>query len=152
MAVFRRSRKTQQSVLPDEVNQYYQSQRRERTGVALLLGIVALVVTLLIGAALFFGGRYIYRQFVDNDNDQAQTAQQEGEGEGQEQKPAESQPNEGQGQSTSDTTTPGSSSADQGEAAETPAPAPARAPSPAPTPSTPSTGDDTLPHTGDPGM
>jgi len=59
VALFNRSKK-QTSVLPDEVSQYYQSQRRERTGVALMLGVVALIITLLIGAALFFGAHNSY--------------------------------------------------------------------------------------------
>ena len=65
MALFKR--KDNSSVLPDEVSEYYQSQRRERTGVAITLGVVALVVTLLIGAGLFFGGRYAYNKIAGND-------------------------------------------------------------------------------------
>lgn len=65
MALFRR--KQQNSVLPDEVNQYYQSQRREKTGVVFVLGILALVATLLVGLGVFFGGRYLYQKIRGND-------------------------------------------------------------------------------------
>ena len=66
MALFRRNRQ-QNSVLPDEVNQYYQSQRREKTGVVFVLGILALVATLLVGLGVFFGGRYLYQKIRGND-------------------------------------------------------------------------------------
>lgn len=65
MAIFRR--KQQSSVLPEEVNQYYQSQRREKTGVVFFLGILALVATLLIGLGVFFGGRYLYQKIRGNE-------------------------------------------------------------------------------------
>ncbi len=65
MAIFRR--KQQPSVLPEEVNQYYQSQRREKTGVVFFLGILALVATLLIGLGVFFGGRYLYQKIRGNE-------------------------------------------------------------------------------------
>ncbi len=61
MAFTDRFKRKQKVVLPEEVNQYYQSQRRERAGVAVILGIVALLVTLLVASALFFGGRWAYR-------------------------------------------------------------------------------------------
>ncbi|MCA9330392.1 hypothetical protein KDA11_07095 [Candidatus Saccharibacteria bacterium] len=61
MALFKRN-PTQRAVLPEEVNDYYKAQRRERTGVALMLGLVALVVTLIAGFALFLGGRWAYQK------------------------------------------------------------------------------------------
>jgi cytoskeletal protein RodZ len=151
VALFKRSNQNKQSVLPDEVSQYYQSQRRERTGVALMLGVVALIVTLLIGAALFFGGRFVYRQFAGNDNNKtAQTGSNGTEGAdknktGEDKTPAST--------GTSQPTSPSPSSS-EGQTGGSPTPAPSPAPTPAPTPqTTPSTGDNpTLPHTGDPGM
>jgi hypothetical protein len=65
VALFRR--KKQDSVLPDEVNQYYKSQKREKTGVAFALGILALIATLLVGLGVFFGGRYIYQNYIKDD-------------------------------------------------------------------------------------
>lgn len=73
MALFRR--KQQSSVLPDEVNQYYQSQRRERTGVAFMLGLLALVATFLVGLGVFFGGRYIYQKIQGDDKKTPATVQ-----------------------------------------------------------------------------
>ncbi len=140
MALFRR--KQQSSVLPDEVNQYYQSQRRERTGVAFMLGLLALVATFLVGLGVFFGGRYLYQKIqgdddkktpatvqVDTDSNKVELPQIEGNG----------------------AVDPNATSGDQEVApAETPKPQ-------ATTPSqTPALGDDTqvpavLPATGDEG-
>lgn len=74
MALFRRKQQ-QSSILPDEVNQYYQSQRRERTGVVFMLGILALIATLLVGLGVFFGGRYIYNKVRGNDTQPNTTVQ-----------------------------------------------------------------------------
>lgn len=68
MALFDRFRRKNKSVLPDEVNQYYQSQKRERVGVAIVLGIVALLATLVVAALLFLGGRWAYQQFSGDDS------------------------------------------------------------------------------------
>ena len=65
MALF--GRKSQQTILPDEVNQYYAAQRRERTGVAFMLGLFALIATLLVGLGVFFGGRYLYQKIQGDD-------------------------------------------------------------------------------------
>lgn len=54
--------------LPKEVQQYYQSQRRERVGLAWLLGLGTIVVTILLGTGLFFGGRAIYRSVHKKNN------------------------------------------------------------------------------------
>lgn len=67
MALFRK--KTEAGILPEEVNQYYIEQRRERRGVMIVLSLLALVATLLIGLALFYGGRYIYHKMQNNKKD-----------------------------------------------------------------------------------
>lgn len=139
MALFNRSKK-QPSVLPDEVSQYYQSQRRERTSVAITLGVVALVVTLLIGAALFFGGRFVYREFIQDDKT-SETAEPQSDNT----QPAQGTFEEGttdtmnQTDTSSGTSTPGSGNADEETGAT----------NTTPSTTTPSTGDDTLPRTGD---
>lgn len=148
MALFNRSRRNQ-SVLPEEVSQYYQSQRRERTGVAIVLGIVALVVTLLIGAALFFGGRYVYRQ-LKGDDKPATTQQADSDNNSE-----SGEAGNGGEAGSPGTSAPGPSGSGSNPA---PAPSPAPAPAPAPAPSTPqrtvpNTGDEpALPRTGDEGM
>lgn len=76
MALFNR-KNTDNSVLPEEVRDYYKSEQRTRTGRAWILAIITLLVTFLIAAALFFGGRWIYRTVFDNDNDKNTTSQTE---------------------------------------------------------------------------
>lgn len=81
MALFNR-RKQDKDALPQEVREYYQTERRERTGKAWLLAVVTLLATFLLAAALFFGGRWLYRAVFDNDNDNS-TSQVEEIDEGQ---------------------------------------------------------------------
>lgn len=75
MALFRR--KKNESVMPEEVRDFYASEQRDRKGMAWLLAIVTLIVTFLIAAALFFGGRWVYRTVFDNNDDPAPTSQEE---------------------------------------------------------------------------
>jgi cytoskeletal protein RodZ len=72
MALFNR-RKQNTDVLPEEVREYYQSERRERTGVAWLLAVATLVATFIIAAALFFSGRWAYRTVFNNDDNKNKT-------------------------------------------------------------------------------
>jgi hypothetical protein len=67
MAWFNR-RKQNTDVLPEEVREYYQTERRERNGMAWLLAAATLVVTFIIAAGLFFGGRWAYRAVFNNDD------------------------------------------------------------------------------------
>lgn len=67
MALFNR-RKQNTDVLPEEVREYYQTERRERTGMAWLLAVATLLVTFIIAAGLFFGGRWAYRTVFNNDD------------------------------------------------------------------------------------
>lgn len=71
---FRKGR--QQSILPEEVEQYYKTERRQKSGVAILIGLVAVIVTVLIILALFFGGRFVINK-ITNKGDKNQQAQQE---------------------------------------------------------------------------
>lgn len=74
MALFKRNKT--ESVMPEEVQNFYAAERRQRKGTAWLLAIVTLLVTFLIASALFFGGRWIYRAIFDNDNkDKTSTSQ-----------------------------------------------------------------------------
>lgn len=74
MGLFRKSEP--KVVLPEEVSQYYADQRRERRGAAIFMGLTALILTLLIGFGLFWGGRWAYNTFVKKDN--SNTAQNQG--------------------------------------------------------------------------
>lgn len=68
MAVWPFNRKQKNtSEVPPEVKQYYESEHRERVGLAWLVAFLSLIATVLIVAGLFFGGRWIYRK-VSNDN------------------------------------------------------------------------------------
>jgi hypothetical protein len=78
MALFKRKKKD--SVLPEEVRDYYTAEKRDRKGMAWLLAIATLIVTFLIAAALFFGGRWVYRTVFDNDNKDNKTTSQEESG------------------------------------------------------------------------
>ncbi len=62
---FKRKTSTQ-SPIPNEVQEYYQAERRERVGIAWLLAFATLVTTLLVAVGLFFGGRSIYRRFTED--------------------------------------------------------------------------------------
>jgi cytoskeletal protein RodZ len=139
MAIWDRfKRGGQKSVLPDEVKQYYQSEKRQKRGVAIGLAVLALLATIAVAAGLFFGGRFIYHKVKGNDDkkqpasSQSDTSKSPAQKEGPDTKASSPQP-----------------------AQNTPTPAPAPAPS-APAPSsnttTPALGDEALPHTGDEGM
>ena len=60
-------RKQSNQSVPAEVEEYYQSERRERVGVAWLLAFATLVTTLLLAVGLFFGGRWVYRKLAGDD-------------------------------------------------------------------------------------
>ena len=143
MAIFDRFRRNrQQSVLPEEVTQYYQTEQRQRRGVAFLFALIALLLTVAIATALFFGGRWVYNQ-IWGDDDNQDTAQQEEHQDGDHEEGAKPEDNQNQGNT--------------GNNPQKPAPAPAPAPQPAPAPATPNLGDTPapapgMPHTGDPGM
>lgn len=68
MALFRRNKttSTKTTKVPAEVQDYYEAGRRERTGIAWLLGLATLIVTILLALLLFFGGRWIYRKVTNN--------------------------------------------------------------------------------------
>lgn len=162
---FRRNR--QESVLPEEVQEYYQSENRQRRGVAVLLAVAALIFTIAIAAGLFFGGRFLYNQ-IWGDDQQAETTQDEDHGFGATEQ--EGNQDDGQGQADGDTNATtgqeGSDSQDgsgvQGGTSGNPGTGGSSSPeqsqpgrgSQGPTSggTTPSSGDGPLPHTGDPGM
>jgi hypothetical protein len=78
----RRSAENREDV-PPEVQDYYQAEKRERTGVAWMLGLATVVITILLALALFFGGRWLWRAVTGNDgnggNDTAQVETPDGE-------------------------------------------------------------------------
>lgn len=66
MALFRRNKSANSPALPEEVNDYYQAEKRDRTWMAWLLALLSLAVTTLIIMGLFFGGRWVYRKIRPN--------------------------------------------------------------------------------------
>lgn len=68
---------TTDAELPPEVQEYYESTRRGRKSVAIVLGIVTVIVTLLLAAVLYFAGRYVWQRFFDNNDEPAPITQQE---------------------------------------------------------------------------
>lgn len=141
------------SNLPEEVKEYYESGKRERVGVAWLLGLGTLLVTLLLATTLFFGGRWVYRKVANRDNKPSTTSQI-----GQDSKSkSQTKSNSGSSSSTNSGSTAQKPSTSQNKpntaAPTTPTPAPTTAPSstqpkpatPTPVAQTPAT---TVPNTG----
>lgn len=119
------------SNLPDEVQEYYQSGKRERVGVAWLLGIATLCVTLILAMALFFGGRWVYRK-IANRNDKPNTTSQIG-------------------QNNQNKQNGGNSSTNQGKQSPTPSTPETKPSTPTPAPTTPAPAPTTIPSTNQPG-
>lgn len=72
------NRKNDTTGVPQEVQEYYQTAKRERAGVAWLLAIATLIVTVLLALAIFFAGRWLWRTVTNNDDKSAtQTTQTE---------------------------------------------------------------------------
>jgi len=66
MALFNRRNDNQS--LPKEVQDYYHVENRGRAGVAWMLSFATLLLTFLIAAILFFGGRWAYRTVFNKDS------------------------------------------------------------------------------------
>ncbi len=130
MALLNRNR--DQAVVPEEIQEYYQDERRERTGVAWVLAAGTLVMTILLAAGIFFGGRWAYRKIQGNDKpDTTQVAQESTENE---QAPA-----------------PDPTPSSDGAVPPNPTPTPSITPTPVPpnAPPTPSPRPNAQPNTGD---
>lgn len=63
MALFNRKNSNQPTIAP-ELQNYYETEKRDRTWMAWLLGFITLVVTILLAMAIYFGGRWVYRKLV----------------------------------------------------------------------------------------
>lgn len=125
-------RKSTDSNLPPEIQAYAQGAHRERMGMAWLVGIVSLVVTLLVVSGLFFGGRWAYHKLAHKDT-KSTTAQKD------------SGTKSDQGKDTTDSNGKTDTHSGDNDKNHTDAPVAAPTPLPAPTaqnpPTTPATGD-----------
>ena len=65
---FNRRKKSDEASVPPEVQQYYESEHRERVGLAWLIAFLSLIVTVIVIVGLFFGGRWAYRKIAHKDN------------------------------------------------------------------------------------
>lgn len=105
--------------VPQEIQDYYQAERRERTGIAWLLALGTLLTTIALAILLFFGGRWVYRKVANRNGNTSQVTQQPTEttspANEAEQQPSGDQGATGGGTSSTATNTP----------ATTPAPTPA---------------------------
>lgn len=136
MKLFTRRKKTN-SNLPPEIQAYAQAEHRERMGMAWLVGLISLIVTVLVLVGLYFGGRWVYRKLAQKDKT-TQTSQAD-------KKKAEDKSKDDKTQTgKTDTNDSGNSSTD------TPVQAPAApsAPAPATQPATGDNGAETLVRTG----
>lgn len=155
MGLFDRFRRNKEdSVLPDEVREYYESGQQPRRGVAILLTLAALVATVAIVAGLFFAGRFIYDEFIRDDKPQSQNNGGQGEpklpGEqnGDSQKQSNSQQNQGQSGQTQQP----NQSQSNGSTGAQPQPAQPQAPAGGQGGGTVPALGDNLPRTGDEGL
>lgn len=54
--------------LPEDIQEFYDAEQKKRSGMAWLLALATLVVTILLAIALFYGGRWIYQRIAGDDN------------------------------------------------------------------------------------
>lgn len=74
MALFRKNK--QNDVLPEEVQDYYRAEQRDRMGMAWLLAVGAFIATILVVFGLFFAGRWVYRSLTSNGVEETETSEQ----------------------------------------------------------------------------
>lgn len=70
-------RKKQTGTVPTEVQEYYDAERREHIGVAWLIALLSLAVSIAVFAGLFFGGRWAYRKIAGTEDKSKTTSQTE---------------------------------------------------------------------------
>lgn len=79
MATWPFSGKRQQKSMdvPEEVQEYYKSERRERIGIAWLLALATLVTTVVLAVGLYVGGRWAWHSLFGRDVQQPITTQED---------------------------------------------------------------------------
>jgi cytoskeletal protein RodZ len=71
------NRRKNQTNVPEEIQEYYQTERRERAGVAWMLAIGTLLITIMLTAGIFFAGRWAWREIAGPDEPQIAENQDE---------------------------------------------------------------------------
>ncbi len=149
MALFNRN--SNESNQPTSLEQYYATQRRSNVASWVLTAGV-FIGSVLIVLGLVFGGRYAYRQIVDNDDQIPPVSQQESDESTNQEQSTVTDKQDDSGSNSGTTTTPSTPAPSQPNPAPAiPAPTPSPSPTPAPqpqtlprptptTPSTPATG------------
>lgn len=64
------NRKQDKTTIP-ELQEYYDNQRSNRSGMAWLMALASLLITIGVLSGLFFGGRWVYRKIADRNDDKA---------------------------------------------------------------------------------
>ena len=85
MAFWNRNKKN--TDVPAEIQEYYQIERRERTGIAWLLAIGTLLLTIILAMVIFFAGRWVWRAVAGNNDTRTEISKttQNGQGSGDKQ-------------------------------------------------------------------
>lgn len=72
-------KKLDQSMLPDEVSEYYKEEKGESGRRSWVSALLTVAITALLAVVLFFGGKWIYQSIFGNNDEsnETQTAQQD---------------------------------------------------------------------------
>ncbi len=73
---FNRKKKLDESLLPDEVSEYYKGGKNSQNRGSWLLAVATMLVTAFLAVVLFFGGRWVFQTIFDNDDNNTQTTEQ----------------------------------------------------------------------------
>lgn len=118
--------KTADGTTPPEVQDYYQSERRDRSWLAWVIGLGTLLATILVVLGLFYGGRWVYRKVKPQDNPNTAQVQTENPAP----QPEENQQPEGQAPSNAPTPNSAVTPTPTPQSGSTPSPTPTPAPGP----------------------
>jgi cytoskeletal protein RodZ len=72
---FNKKQKIDESLLPDEVSEYYKGGKNQKRG-SWLLALGTMLVTAFLAVVLFFAGRWVFQTIFDNDDEDTQTTEQ----------------------------------------------------------------------------
>lgn len=74
---FNRKKKLDESLLPDEVSEYYKGGKNNQNRGSWILAVATMLVTAVLAVVLFFGGRWVFQTIFDNDDENnTQTTEQ----------------------------------------------------------------------------